>query len=71
MNIGKVFKQARQGRELPLKIMSSRLGLTPSALWKIEVGQSWPKPKTIDAFSRETGIPIARIYIESLEPTDY
>ncbi len=71
MNIGQVFLKARQKEKVSLKAMSSKLGLTPSALWKIEVGQSWPKPKTIDAFSRETGIPIARIYIESLEPSDY
>ncbi len=71
MNIGQVFLKARQKEKVTLKAMSSKLGLTPSALWKIEVGQSWPKPKTIDAFSRETGIPIARIYIESLEPSDY
>jgi transcriptional regulator with XRE-family HTH domain len=71
MNIGQVFLKARQKDKVTLKAMSSKLGLTPSALWKIEVGQSWPKPKTIDAFSRETGIPIARIYIESLEPSDY
>lgn len=71
MNIGQVFLKARQKEKVTLKAMSSKLGLTPSALWKIEVGQSWPKLKTIDAFSRETGIPIARIYIESLEPSDY
>lgn len=71
MNIGQVFLKARQKEKVSLKAMSSKLGLTPSALWKIEAGQSWPKPKTIDAFSRETGIPIARIYIESLEPSDY
>lgn len=71
MNIGRVFKQARERQGLPLKIMSSRLGLTPSALWKIENGSSWPKQKTIQAFSMVTRMPVARIYIESIEPTDY
>jgi transcriptional regulator with XRE-family HTH domain len=71
MNIGRVFKQARQKEGLTLKIMSSRLGLTPSALWKIETGNSWPTQKTIRAFSQESHMPIARIYIESIEPTDY
>lgn len=71
MNIGKVFKQTRQKEGVTLKIMSSRLGLTPSALWKIENGSSWPKQRTIQAFSMETRMPVARIYIESIEPTDY
>lgn len=71
MNIGRVFKQAREKEGLTLKIMSSRLGLTPSALWKIENQRNWPKPQTIEAFSRETNIPVARVYIESIEPTDY
>jgi transcriptional regulator with XRE-family HTH domain len=71
MNIGRVFLKARQKEKITLKSMASKLGMTASALWKIEVGQSWPKPKTIEAFSQETGIPIARIYIESIEPSDY
>lgn len=71
MNIGKVFREAREDRGLTLRAMSSRLGLSPSALWKIEAGKNWPKQKTIEALRKETGRSMASIYIESIEPEDF
>lgn len=71
MNIGRVFKQERERLGVTQKEMAKRLGLTTSALWKIEANRNWPKPQTILSLSRETGCPIARFYIDALDPTDY
>lgn len=71
MNIGKVFKEARARKNITQKAMAQSLGLTPAALWKIEVGRNWPKQKTIEALCRETEMPLARVYIEAIEPEDY
>lgn len=71
MNIGKVFREARTRDGASLKTMAKRLGVTPSALWKIEGGLTWPKPKTIEALCREYDIPVARFYIEAIEPRDF
>ena len=71
MNVGKVFKRAREDRGETQRAFASKLGLTPAALWKIETGRNFPKQATIHRFQEETGICTARIYIESLEPLDY
>lgn len=71
MNLGKVFRQERERLGISQREMAYRLSLTPAALWKIEASRTWPKPQTIWALCRETGCPIARFYIDALDPTDY
>lgn len=71
MNIGKVFKKEREARGETQRAFAVKLGLTPAALWKIESGRNWPKQATVKRFVTETGIPVARLYIEALETEDY
>ena len=71
MNIGKVFKKFREGKGITQRSMAKALSITPTALYKIESGRTWPNRKTIAAFQMISGYPTARIYVESLEPADY
>lgn len=71
MNPGKVFKTEREARGLSLREIAGTLGITTSALWKIEAGRNYPKQKTIIEFCKQFDYPIARFYVESLEKEDY
>lgn len=71
MNFGKVFKKERERIGVTQKEMAKMLGLTTSALWKIEVGRNTPKPSTIKSLCETTGCPIARFYVDSIEDGDY
>ena len=61
----------RQECEIGRPEMAKLLKITPSALWKIENGRSLPKEKTIAHFCDVLRIPLARLYIESLQPEDF
>jgi len=61
----------RQEVELGRPDMARMLNITPSALWKIEMGKVVPKGKTVDRFCEQLHIPLARLYIESLQPEDF
>lgn len=71
MDIGKAMAKIRQECEISRPDMAKLLKVTPSALWKIENGRSVPKAKTIDRFCEQLHIPLARLYIESLQPEDF
>lgn len=71
MNIGNVFKKFREGRGITQRSMAKALGITPTALYKIESGRNCPKQKTIDAFQMISGYKTARLYVESFEAKDY
>lgn len=71
MNIGKVMKDIREERGISRPAMAKDLGVTASALWKIENGKVVPKYGTIEKFSKSLNVPIARIYIESLDAADF
>lgn len=51
--------------------MAKRLGMTQSALWKIEAGRTLPKQKTVERFCAELGISLAYMYIKALEEVDF
>lgn len=61
----------RQEVEISRPDMARLLKITPSALWKVENGKSVPKWKTIERFCEQLHIPLARLYIESLQPEDF
>lgn len=61
----------RQECEISRPDMAKLLKITASALWKIENGKSIPKGRTIDQFCDTLRIPLARLYIESLQPEDF
>lgn len=61
----------RQELKISRPDMARMLDITPSALWKIENGKTLPKGKTIDRFCGQLHIPLARLYIESLQPNDF
>lgn len=71
MNHGKVFKDLRvqAGKNRPQ--MAMELGMTTSALWKIERGKSAPKQATIDAFCKAIHIPPAFYYHLAITIEDY
>lgn len=71
MNIGNVFKKFREGKGITQRSMAKALGITPTALYKIESGRNCPKQKTIEAFQMVSGYKTARLYVESFEPQDY
>lgn len=71
MNVGKVFMQAREARGLCGRELARIIGVSPSALWKIENGKVWPKQATLEKFCKVCGYSIARLYVESIEPIDY
>lgn len=71
MNPGKVFKKAREYKGLTLRQTADLLGITKSALWKIEAGKVWPKHTTILDFCGRFDMPVAMFYIESIEWEDY
>lgn len=71
MDIGKAMARIRKEVEISRPDMAQMIRITPSALWKIENGKSVPSKETIERFCRQLYIPLARIYIESLEPEDY
>lgn len=61
----------RQEAGLTRPEMARALKVTPSALWKIEMGKTVPKPKTIERFCEFLHLPLARLYVESLEASDF
>lgn len=65
--MAKIRKEVEIGRP----DMAKMLGITTSALCKIENGRHVPKRETVEKFCRQLYIPLARIYIESFEPEDY
>ena len=71
MNIGKAMKEIREERSLSSREMAALLGITPSALWRIENGKVWPKKATVDRFCFETKTPVARLYHLAFEPRDF
>lgn len=71
MDIGRAMTKIRQECEIGRPEMAKLLKITASALWKIETGHSIPKGKTIDRFCDTLHIPLARLYIESLQPEDF
>lgn len=71
MNYGKVFKQIRESSEMSRPEMAAELGMTTSALWKIENGKASPKKDTVCKFCRIAGISLAYFYICSLEAIDF
>lgn len=71
MDIGKAMAKIRQEVEISRPDMARLLKITPSALWKIETGHSVPKCKTIERFCEQLHIPLARLYVESLQAEDF
>jgi len=71
MDYGKVFKEIRKASNTSRPQMAKDLGITASALWKIENGKASPKKETVSRFCRLTGIPIAYFYISSIELKDF
>lgn len=71
MNFGRVFRKAREERAESQRSFASKLGLTPTSLWKIEYGRVKPNQNTIKRFHEATGIPIAKIYIDAIELQDF
>lgn len=71
MNYGKVFKGIREAGQTSRPQMARDLGITASALWKIEHDKASPKKETISRFCRLAGISLAYFYISSLEKEDF
>lgn len=71
MNLGKVFKTERERLGVSRTEMAKRLGLTVSALWKIEAGKTQPKSGTIKKFCDDALIPLAYFYSCAMEREDY
>ena len=51
--------------------MAARLGMTPTALWKIEAGKTFPKWKTMHKFMAEMHVPVAYFFSKAMDLEDY
>lgn len=71
MNIGKVMKDLRESKKIPQKVLAANLGITRTALWKIENGKCYPKRDTILSFCHEMAITPAYLYIRSIDEDDF
>jgi transcriptional regulator with XRE-family HTH domain len=71
MDYGKVFKKQREKMGISQREMAKKLGLTPSALWKIESGRNVPKEGTIVKLCSVAFIPLAYFYKEATTLRDY
>ena len=71
MDYGKVFKKQREKMGISQREMAKKLGLTPSALWKIESGRNVPKEGTIVKLCSVAFIPLAYFYKEATTLSDY
>lgn len=71
MNIGKVMKSIRESRNIPQKEMADSLGITRTALWKIEANRCNPKRETVSMFCHKMSIPLAYLYMHALEEQDF
>lgn len=71
MKIGKAFKDIREESGIKQREMAARLGMTPTALWKIENGKTFPKWKTMSKFMAEMHIPTAYFFSKAMGMEDY
>ena len=65
------MKAIREEQKLSTREMATNLGITPSALWRIENGKVWPKPATVEKFCAVTLTPSAFLYTKALEAKDF
>lgn len=70
MNIGSTIKMLRKNRGENQEVMAKAIGVRVPTLSLIETNQTRPQQKTLDAISKHTGVPIALIYIWSVEADD-
>lgn len=71
MNYGKAMQTLREENKLSRREMAEKLGVTPSALWKIEAGKTTPKSATIRVFCFSLKVPVARLYTLAFERADF
>ena len=71
MNIGKAMKEIREERKLSSWDVATQLGITPSALWRIENGKVWPKKSTVDRFCFVLKLQPARLILRSISEEDF
>lgn len=71
MKIGKAFKDIREESGIKQREMAARLGMTPTALWKIENGKTFPKWKTMHKFMAEMHVPVAYFFSKAMDLEDY
>lgn len=71
MNYAKAFKEIREEAGLTRPELAKELGVTPTALWKIENSRTTPKEKTIMALCNLVHIPPAYFYNLAAVSTDY
>ena len=71
MEIGKTMRQLREQRGISVRSLAESLGITRSALYKIEAGKTEPKTATIRKFCATLKIPLAYLYTKSFTPEDF
>lgn len=71
MEIGNTMRTMREERGMKLSALAKELGITRSALWKIETKKSEPKASTVKRFCQYMKCPIAFLYISSMSILDF
>ena len=71
MNYAKAFRELREETQMTRPGLAKSIGVTPTALWKIEHGVTVPKEKTIIALCRLLHVPLAYFYQHAMTIEDY
>ena len=71
MRIGVTMKRIREERNVSRVELAKELGVTPSALSKIEREKVCPKNATIERFCKVFNLPLAYVYQQSFTIEDY
>jgi len=65
------MKKIREEKGLSRRELADKIGVTVTALWKIENGKTRPKDMTINYFCFVLGIPLARLYTLAFDDRDF
>ena len=71
MNYGRAFKQIREEVKISRVSMAKQIGCTPSALSKIENGNTVPRRSTLHKFCAIAHVPIAYFFSKTMDLEDY
>ena len=71
MNYAKAFREIREETQMTRPALAKSIGITNTALWKIERGLTAPKEKTIIALCRLVRVPLAYFYQHAMTVEDY
>jgi transcriptional regulator with XRE-family HTH domain len=58
-HLGAQVRRLREAMGISARELSKRCGISSPSMFYIEMGESWPKPETLEALSRELGVSLS------------